>query len=108
MKQETLYAIAKSWGTTGGEANATEDILAWVSARNESVAVDIQKSTLSSSTTWFYDKDLGTIHNQNHSFFSISGFEKRNADGSVVRQPIILQQEIGFRIYSVFILFTGL
>ena len=96
MKQETLYSIAKSWGTTGGEANATEDILAWVSARNESVAVDIQKSTLSSSTTWFYDKDLGTIRNQNHSFFSISGFEKRNSDGSVVRQPIILQQEIGF------------
>ena len=96
MKQETLYSIAKSWGTTGGEANATEDILAWVSARNESVAVDIQKSTLSSSTTWFYDKDLGTIHNQNNSFFSISGFEKRNSDGSVVRQPIILQQEIGF------------
>lgn len=96
MKQETLYSIAKSWGTTGGEANATEDILAWVSARNKSVAVDIQKSTLSSSKTWFYDKDLGTIHNQNHSFFSISGFEKRNDDGSVVRQPIILQQEIGF------------
>ena len=96
MKQETLYSIAKSWGATGGEANATEDILAWVSARNETVAVDIRKSTLSASKAWFYDKHLGTIHNQNNSFFSIAGFEKWNDDGTAVRQPIILQQEIGF------------
>lgn len=96
MKQETLYSIAKSWGTTVGEVNTTEDILEWVSNRNKTVAVDIHKSTLSESKTWFYDDRLGTIHNQNNSFFSITGFEKWNDDGTVVTQPIILQQEIGF------------
>ena len=96
LRHKTLYSIAKSWGATGGEVNTTEDILAWVAARNETVAVDIRKSTLSASKAWFYDEHLGTIHNQNNSFFSIAGFEKWNDDGTVVRQPIILQQEIGF------------
>ncbi len=96
MKQETLYAIAKSWVTTGKELHPTEEILEWVTTRNATVAVDIHKNTLSESKFWFYDEQQGTIHNQNNSFFSIAGFEKRLENGMVIRQPVILQQEIGF------------
>ena len=96
LKQETLYAIAKSWVTTGGEAHSTEEILNWVTTRNQTVAVDIRKNTLSESKFWFYDQQQGTIHNQNNSFFSFTGFEKELEKGMMIRQPVILQQEIGF------------
>lgn len=96
MKQDTLYAIAKSWFSTGGEAYSIEEILEWVAIRNKTVAVDIRKNTLSESGFWFYDKQQGTIHNRNNSFFSIAGFEKRLGKETMIRQPVILQQEIGF------------
>lgn len=96
MEQNTLYSIAKSWGQTEGSLHHIEEILDWVDTRNRTVVVEIQKSTLSASPSWFYDKQQGTIHNKNNSFFSITGFEKKLKSGAVVRQPVILQQEIGF------------
>lgn len=96
MKKETLYAIAKSWVTAGGELHSVEEILEWITTRNATVAVDIHKNKLSESTYWFYDVQEGTIHNQNNSFFSIAGFEKKVENEMVIRQPVILQQEIGF------------
>ena len=95
MKQETLYSITKSWVTTGNELHSIKEILEWVTTRNATAAVDIHKSTLSESKFWFYDQQRGTIHNLNHSFFSIAGFEKELENGVVVRQQVILQQEIG-------------
>ena len=94
MKQETLYSITKSWVTTGNELHSIKEILEWVTTRNATAAVDIHKSTLSESKFWFYDQQRGTIHNLNHSFFSIAGFYKVLENGVVVQQPVILQQEI--------------
>lgn len=96
MEQETLYSIAKSWATFYGSVNTTEEILSFIKAKNEAVKVDIKKNALSESEYWFYDEKKGTIHNKNNSFFSIIGFEKENENGTIIRQPIILQQEIGF------------
>lgn len=96
MIQDTLYSIAKSWTAQESKVNKTKDILEWVNARNETVAVDIRKNTLSESDFWFYDEKIGTIHNKNNSFFQISGFEKRMENGTIIRQPVILQKEIGF------------
>ncbi|MGO5097231.1 NDP-hexose 2,3-dehydratase family protein [Agathobaculum sp. LCP25S3_E8] len=96
MQQNTLYSIIKSWATSESRVNTTEEILAWVGDRNETVAVNIEKSTLSNSSFWIYDTEQGTIHNKNNSFFSITGFQKKERDGSVLQQPVILQQEIGF------------
>lgn len=95
MKQETLYAIAKSWICSGGEVNQTEDILAWITSRNKKISVDIHKICLSESKFWFYDEQMGSIHNKNNSFFSITGFEKIHENGLKLCQPIILQKEIG-------------
>lgn len=96
MIDSTLSLIAKSWITTEKAVNTTAEILEWISHRNKTVAVDIRKSKLSESSFWFYDELQGTIHSQNNSFFSIVGFEKQVENGTVIRQPMILQQEIGF------------
>ena len=79
-----------------GAADSMEDIFSWIDQRNATVAVDIRKNTLSESKFWFYDEQQGTIHNQNNSFFSITGFEKKLENGTIIQQPVILQQEIGF------------
>ncbi len=96
MKHDTIYSIAKSWTVNEGVVNKTEDILAWVKDKNQTVEVDIKKNKLSESTFWFYDEQTGTIHNKNNSFFSVSGFQKQIDSDTVINQPIILQQEIGF------------
>ena len=92
----SLELIASSWINRDGGRCTTEQILDWIAERNRTVAVDIRKNKLSDSTFWLYDQENGTIHNQNNSFFSISGFCKTMPDGTVLSQPILLQQEIGF------------
>lgn len=96
MSENTLYMLVKSWLTMEGAADSMEDIFSWIDQRNATVAVDIRKNTLSESKFWFYDEQQGTIHNQNNSFFSITGFEKKLENGTIIQQPVILQQEIGF------------
>lgn len=92
----TLYKIARSWCEKESSVNSTDEILAWIRERNETVHVSIFKNRLEDSDAWLYDENEGRICNKNRSFFSISGFECRNADGITVRQPIILQMEIGY------------
>ena len=71
----SLELIASSWINRDGGRCTTEQILDWIAERNRTVAVDIRKNKLSDSTFWLYDQENGTIHNQNNSFFSISGLE---------------------------------
>jgi len=92
----TLLSIAKSWTTADSSINTTDELLAWVRQRNETVKVEIHKNRLEDSGFWFYDHEEGCIRNQNHSFFTITGFQQRKPDGSLLSQPIILQQEIGY------------
>ena len=96
MHKNTLLSILESWHYQDQCVETMESILKWIAARNETVAVNIQKSCLSKSSFWFYDEQRGTIHNKNNSFFQIAGLEKELEDGSVIRQPVILQREIGF------------
>lgn len=96
MQQNTLYSVIKSWGIVEETGSSMQEILDWVSNRNETATVSIQKSCLSKSPFWFYDEQKGTIRNKDNSFFQIVGLEKELGDGSVIRQPVILQQEIGF------------
>lgn len=92
---DTLYMIAKSWSVQNGVCQ-TQELLQWVRERNETVEVEIHKSSLTDSEFWLYDEAEGCIRNQNHSFFAITGFEQKQANGAVLSQPIILQQEIGY------------
>lgn len=92
----TLYAIAKSWCTPDSQATPTAEILSWIQARNKTVAVEIHKTALKPKDFWFYNRDVGCICNQNNSFFTITGYRKLLPDGTVISQPIILQEEIGY------------
>ncbi len=92
----TLYSIADSWTVTDSPIHPTEDLRSWIRERNETIAVDIRKNRLSDSHFWFYDREEGCIHNQNHSFFTICGLRKRMPNGEEIQQPILLQREIGF------------
>jgi len=92
----TLLSIARSWHTAESAVNSTEELLSWVRERNETVTVEIHKTRLEDSGFWFYDEAEGCIRNQNHSFFTITGFRQRQSDSSLLSQPIILQREIGY------------
>lgn len=87
----TLLSIAESWCTTDSSINTTEELLAWIRERNETIAVEIHKNRLENSDFWFYDREEGCIRNQNRSFFSIIGYK-----GDGLSQPVILQKEIGY------------
>lgn len=93
---DTLLKIAQSWCTVESSVNSMTDILDWVSIRNKTVCVDIRKIKLEDSKTWLYDSEEGCIHNHNHSFFTVNGFECTYPDGKTVMQPILFQQEIGY------------
>lgn len=87
--------IIKSWELKEG-LNTTENLLSWVQECNRNTHVNIVKNKLSDSVQWFYDQETGTIHNQNNSFFQISGLQVLK-DGSIVaQQPILLQEELGY------------
>lgn len=91
----TLLPVIHSWNTTGG-SNSTSDLLDWIRSRNKTVAVNIHKTAPEQDNFWFYDPAEGCIRNQNHSFFTISGFRCTQPDGTVLEQPILLQEEIGY------------
>lgn len=94
--RRTLHSIVRSWYTEYSSANSTSELLSWVQERNKSVHMEIHKTRLRDSDFWFYDKEEGCIRNQNRSFFKIVGYRQTHPDGSMVSQPIILQEEIGY------------
>lgn len=92
----TILSISQSWCTVESPLNSTEELLAWVRNRNETVAVDIHKVMPEPDGFWFYDREEGRIRNRNRSFFSISGFRGSLPNGQILEQPILLQEEIGY------------
>lgn len=96
MKNNTILQIARSGDRTADCMYSVDQILDWVEEKNKNLVVSIQKTTLSGCTGWFYDRSEGCIHNQNHSFFTITGLKKQMPNGQILSQPILLQREIGF------------
>ena len=92
---QTLFSIAQSWCALDSPVNSTDVILSWVGERNKTVSVKIHKIPLEENSFWFYDQEEGCIRNQNHSFFTITGY-RQTIGNSEISQPIILQQEIGY------------
>ncbi|MEG0453159.1 MAG: NDP-hexose 2,3-dehydratase family protein [Coprobacillus sp.] len=71
------------------------EILEWIKELNQSTKVQIEKTDLRDTDFWFYDKEVGTIHNRDDSFFSIVGIQGKVND-EYIEQPILLQTEIGY------------
>ncbi len=72
-----------------------EELMEWLKDRKEHQFVSIQKITLEECTPWHFDEHSGQIRNDKGTFFQIGGLQAEYPDGKYVRQPIIIQNEIG-------------
>ena len=72
------------------------DITSWISEKNSTLKVNIEKNKLSDSGFWFYDEEKGEIRNKNNSFFQIRGLQQYRDGELVLEQPILIQDEIGY------------
>ena len=89
-----MIKFLRSWKTTPEQEY--QDILEWVNRRNHEVVVDIRKNTLSESGFWFYDSENGEIRNKNGSFFRVRGLRQLCDGKTVLEQPVLIQDEIGY------------
>ena len=76
--------------------HSTDELLGWINEQKRKREVSIQRIDIGSCSPWYYDDTIGMITNPEGSFFRISGIKGEYPDGHEERQPIILQQEIGF------------
>ena len=63
---------------------------------NKFVTANISKISIHDCQPWYYYPDSGTIRNAQGSFFQIAGLRVSRGDETVLSQPIILQNEIGY------------
>lgn len=92
---DSLLSICYSWANSHDAMTPYTDLLNWIKERNRTVAVEIQKTDLENCHPWYYDAEAGCISNENGSFFSICGFQKKEGSAQIT-QPIIMQPEIGY------------
>lgn len=96
MTMESLaLELLKSWSSKDSNVCPNAEILRWVKQKNRTTYVKINKTVLKDDGFWYYNKHTGAIQNRNESFFKIMGLRSKEGD-SVVEQPIILQNEIGY------------
>lgn len=72
-----------------------EELDEWLKKVNETADVHLKRISLSECDPWFYDESSGQIRNSDLSFFQIGGIQL-NLNGTLIEQPIIIQDEIGF------------
>lgn len=75
--------------------HSMEELDGWLKKVNETADVHLKRIPLSECSPWFYDEKSGQIRNSDSSFFQIGGI-RLNLNGSLIEQPIIIQDEIGF------------
>ena len=75
--------------------NSIKEIEDIVNDRNKNIKVNITKISLEKCNGWVLD-DSGVIHNESNSFFQIKGIEYSLNNKPIVKQPIIIQNEIGY------------
>ena len=74
----------------------TSEILDWIHSRNSTTKVRIDKTTLDQCAPWYYDGESGTVRNPAGSFFRIAGLRVAEGEKTLLEQPILLQNEIGY------------
>ncbi len=75
--------------------NSLEKIEEIIAEKNKNIKVNIHKIPLEKCTNWFLD-ETGTIRNTSNSFFQIKGLAYSLNDNICLKQPIIIQNEIGY------------
>lgn len=91
------YELLKSWKNREGTVNSMQEIYNWITDKNTSANVRVVRRDFpESGGVWFLDKDTGFVRHQNNSFFEIIGYQLMEGDETVVEQPLINQEEIGY------------
>ncbi len=91
---DIINKIIKSWATTKSIFLDVSQILNLIAKKNKELIVNIKKIPLSNCYPWEMVKGE-KIENKNGNFFSIKGIQWNSARG-IYKQPIIIQDEIGF------------
>lgn len=91
-----MVQMLKSWATTEGKVNTTDELLAWIKELNRTTYVSINESSIDDSSFWFYDEEKGEVLNRKGSFFTIKGVQYYIDGKYISEQPIINQPEIGY------------
>ena len=79
--------------------NLTDDVIRWIKHRNETVKVNVKKTTFNNLQGWKVDEESGNIHHESGKFFTVEGVQIEVNDDVTVKkwsQPIINQPEIGY------------
>lgn len=84
--------LIESWNTITG-VNSTKEILETIKRKNNELIVKIKKTSPEKCAGWLIDDE--SISNSKGNFFKITGIEELK-DQEIVRQPIIIQTEIGY------------
>ncbi|MBQ9315006.1 MAG: NDP-hexose 2,3-dehydratase family protein [Clostridia bacterium] len=72
------------------------DILQKITRLNNDIKVKIEKISLDQCSNWSYNDRFGEICNSTRDFFQIKGIRKVTNGKTVLEQPVIIQNEIGF------------
>lgn len=72
------------------------EILKKITRLNNEIKVNIEKVPFDQCNNWSYNDEYGEICNSTRDFFQIKGIRKTIGGRTVLEQPIIIQNEIGF------------
>lgn len=89
-------SVFSSCVKSSGSLENYYSIIQWIKTLKNKTNVKIIKTSLESSSQWCYDSKKGIIHNNDNSFFQVSGLRANVDDLMQIEQPILLQNEIGF------------
>lgn len=96
MSFETVKKFIVSWNETVNCVNTLDELYEWINGLNQTTHVSITETTIDSDSFWYYDTEGSEIRNRKGTFFTVKGIEG-SADGETAcRQPVIIQNEIGY------------
>lgn len=96
IKNNIIESVIKEKDVSEKSLHSFDELLQWINHRNKTIEVSLTKISLKDCEPWYYNSEEGCIRNEKGSFFKIFGMRQLDKNVTIVEQPIILQNEIGF------------
>lgn len=96
MDHESLFL--NSLLTFNNPFNSFDDIVKWLSKRNQVIKVSVEETQFSLLENWLFDKKTGNLRHKTGKFFSVDGLRVKKDTDFITQwcQPIINQAEVGY------------
>lgn len=96
MDHESLFL--NSLLTFNNSFNSLDDIVKWLSKRNQVIKVSVEETQFSLLENWLFDKKTGNLRHKTGKFFSVDGLRVKKDTDFITQwcQPIINQAEVGY------------